>query len=231
MNAKKANGASGLRYRLFLIDDHPVLREGFAQLLNQQPDLTVCGQAEDDASALDTISSAQPDMAIVDVELKGSNGIEFIKRIRPLFPELRILAFSMHDEALYAERALRAGAHGYVMKQAPVAEVIAAIRQVLRGERYLSAQMQSRVVKASVQGEIEKGGSALDRLSDRELEVFHLIGSGVRTREIAAKLGLSIKTIESYRAHLVRKLNLQDGVELVHYAIKTTHEQAKREGG
>ncbi len=211
-----------MKHRVYLIDDHPILREGFAQLLSRQPDLEPCGQAEDAAGALDQIAALQPDLVLLDIELKTSSGVDLIRRLLTLCPKVRILALSMHDEALFAERSLRAGAHGYVMKQAPVQEVLSAMRRVLRGERYLSPKMHERLLKL-----FSNSSSGLDRLSNRELQVFQLIGNGCRTREIAEKLGLSVKTIETYRAHLIEKLNLADGAELVHYAINSANAQQK----
>lgn len=207
-----------MKNRVYLIDDHPILREGFAQLLNRQPEFEVCGQAEDAADALAHVAALKPDLILLDIELKTSSGIDLIRQLLTLCPAARILALSMHDEALFAERSLRAGALGYVMKQAPVPEVLSAMRRVLRGERYVSPKIQERMLKL-----FSEPASGRERFSNRELQVFQLIGLGLRTREIAEKLGLSVKTIETYRAHLIEKLNLTDGAELVHQAINSAN--------
>jgi DNA-binding NarL/FixJ family response regulator len=214
--------------RLLLVDDHPILREGFAGLINQEPDLTVCGQADDAANALDKIAASKPDLIIVDIALKGINGIELIKRIKALHGKIPVLVLSVQDEVLFAERALRAGARGYVMKQAPTEEVMRAIRQVLRGDRYLSRKMQERMLENLSEGSLSGSTPGVECLSDRELEVFQLVGSGCGTRQIAEQLRLSIKTIETYRAHIKQKLKLRNGMELIRSAIKTAAEQQER---
>ena len=211
-----------VKRRLLLVDDHPVLREGFAQLLSIEPDLQVCGQTGNSVKALYDIGSLKPDLVILDIALRGCNGIELIKRIKAGYAEMAVLAFSVHDENLYAERALRAGARGYVMKQSPTEEVIAAIRRVLRGERYLSRRMQDRMLERLSTGPLSAGdpsGLDLERLSDRELEVLQRIGNGSSTREIAGQLHLSVKTVETYRAHIKEKLNLRNGMELLRTAM------------
>jgi len=215
------------KHRLLLVDDHPVLREGFAQLISIEPDLQVCGQTGNSVRALYDIGELKPDLVILDIALKGCNGIELIKRIKAVYSELAILAFSVHDESLYAERALRAGARGYVMKQSSTAEVITAIRRVLRGERYLSRRMHERMIEKISDGPRSSEGSSgldLERLSDRELEVLQLIGNGFGTREIAEKLHLSGKTVETYRAHIKQKLNLRNNLELIRMAMESVHQ-------
>ena len=212
-------------HRLLLVDDQPILREGFAQLLEKEPDLKVCGQADSATGALKAITALRPDLVTVDVVLKGMNGIELVKQIRALHPLLPILVLSMLDEVLFAERALRAGAKGYVMKQAPTEEVKAAIRRLLKGGRYLSTRMQERILEnLSSGGRVAPG---IESLSDRELEVFQLIGSGCATRQIAQQLRLSVKTIETYRAHIKEKLKLANGMELIRMAVETASEQQK----
>jgi len=212
-------------HRLLLVDDQPILREGFAHLLDQEQDLKVCGQADSAAGALKAITALRPDLVTVDVVLKGMNGIELVKQIRALHPMLPVLVLSMLDEVLFAERALRAGAKGYVMKQAPTEEVKGAIRRLLRGGRYLSPRMQERILEnLSTGGRVAPG---IERLSDRELEVFQLIGSGCATRQIAQQLRLSVKTIETYRAHIKEKLKLANGMELIRMAVETASEQQK----
>ena len=221
--AQKKNGgpaAAGKGRKIMLVDDHPVMREGLAQLINHEPDLSICGQYEDAAKAFEAIESLCPDLAVVDLSLKGSSGLELIKNIRASHPKIRILVLSMHDESLYAERVLRAGAGGYIMKQEASEKVLDAVRQVLRGTVYVSEKMGAKLMHQLVGGKPSEGGSAMERLSDRELEVFGLIGQGKGTRQIAEHLHLSVKTIESHRGHIKEKLNLQDANELVHVAIR-----------
>jgi len=217
-----------LKHRLLLVDDHPVLREGFAQLITIEPDLQVCGQTGNSVKALYDIAALKPDLVILDTALNGCNGIELIKQIKAVYSDLAILVFSVHDERLYAERALRAGARGYVMKQSPTEEVLGAIRRVLSGERYLSRRMHERMLeKISNGSSVSSAGSSgleFERLSDRELEVFQLIGAGLGTRQIAGQLHLSIKTVETYRAHLKRKLHLRNGMELIRMAMESVHQ-------
>ncbi len=217
-----------LKHRLLLVDDHPVLREGFAQLITIEPDLQVCGQTGNSVKALYDIAALKPDLVILDTALNGCNGIELIKQIKAVYSDLAILVFSVHDERLYGERALRAGARGYVMKQSPTEEVLGAIRRVLSGERYLSRRMHERMLeKISNGSSVSSAGSSgleFERLSDRELEVFQLIGAGLGTRQIAGQLHLSIKTVETYRAHLKRKLHLRNGMELIRMAMESVHQ-------
>jgi DNA-binding NarL/FixJ family response regulator len=204
-----------------LVDDHPLLREGLAKLINHEAHLTICGQYEDAARAFEAIPIVKPDLAIIDLSLKGSSGLELIKNTRASYPKLMMLALSMYDESLYAERALRAGAAGYIMKQEASEKILGAIHQVLQGGIYLSEKMNSRLMHQLVGGKSRETVSALERLSDRELEIFGLIGQGMGTRKIAERLHLSIKTIESHRSHIKEKLNLKDASELVHTAIRT----------
>jgi len=214
MPAKKS------KYKILLVDDHPILRQGLALLINQEKDLEVCGQFEDAGKALDAVNNLKPDAAIVDISLKGSSGIELLKNIKVQFPKLLVLVLSMHDESLYAERALRAGASGYIMKQEATDQVLVALRKVLNGEIYLSEKMSSKLMHQLVSGRATDAGSLMERLSDRELEIFGLIGEGRGTRQIAEQLHLSVKTIESHRAHIKEKLNLKNATELVHRAIQ-----------
>jgi DNA-binding NarL/FixJ family response regulator len=227
MSAKSVSLKKTGKKRLFLVEDHPVTREGFAQLLNYQSDLEVCGQAGTAAKAMLGIDSLQPDLAIVDITLAESNGLELIKNIKVRYPRLPVLVLSTHDESIYAERAVRAGARGYVMKQAPTSELMGAIRQVLSGNLWLSEAMRTRFVQKHLHGEPVARQTDLDALSDRELEVFDLIGHGYSTRRIATKLRLSVSTVETYRAHLKEKLHLADGMELVRRAVEWVHSQAR----
>lgn len=204
---------------VLIVDDHPIVRQGLAQLINQESDLHVCGQAEDGHEALQAIRTLGPDMVVVDISLKDTSGIELIKDIKVQYPNLPVLTLSMHDEGIYAERAMRAGARGYIMKQEATEKVVTAIRRVLAGEVYVSEGMAAKMVGKLIAGPSEIGGSPVDRLSDRELEVFRLIGAGYGTREMAEKLHLSVKTIETYRAHIKEKLDLVDANELLRTAI------------
>lgn len=215
-----AGGARNGKHRILLVDDHPIVRQGLAEMINQQVDLQVCGTAEDVCRALDFMEKAETDLVIADISLKGSNGIELLKNIKVRFPRTLVLVLSMHDEALYAVRALRAGAAGYIMKQEATERVLGAIRQVLGGEIYLSEKMEKKMMHQLVGGRSVRTGSPIEDLSDRELEVFGLIGQGHGTRRIAEELHLSIKTIESHRAHIKEKLNLKNATELVQHAIQ-----------
>ena len=203
-----------------LVDDHPIVRQGLGQLINEEPDLSVCAEAEDFGQALSSLDACNPDVAIVDISLKDRSGIELIKEIRAKKPDLPILVLSMHDESLHAERVLRAGAKGYIMKQEATEQVMNAIRKVLKGEVYLSDKMASRMVNRLVAGPQNVGGSPIERLSDREFEVFQMIGQGVGPSEIAEKLGLSVKTVETHRERIKEKLNLATGSELIRYAMQ-----------
>jgi DNA-binding NarL/FixJ family response regulator len=213
--------------RVFLVEDHPITREGFAQLLNYQDDLVVCGQAGTVAAALRDIPDAQPDLIIMDVSLPDGHGIELVKDLQTRYPHLRILMLSMHDESLYAERALQAGARGYVMKQEATATVMTAIRQVLQDETYLSTKMQ-RIIVQRFAGKLPPDQvSEMEHLTDRELEVLELIGRGQSTSQIARQLRISISTVETHRAHLKEKLHTQTGPELVRRAIEWVGRSAR----
>jgi len=214
-----AKARPGEKRGVLIVDDHPIVRQGLAQLINQEADLHVCGQAEDSHQALQAIRTLAPDMVVVDISLKDTSGIELIKDIKVQYPSLPVLTLSMHDEGIYAERAMRAGAKGYIMKQEATEKVVTAIRRVLAGDVYVSEGMAAKMVGKLIAGPSEVGGSPVDRLSDRELEVFRLIGAGYGTREMAEKLHLSVKTIETYRAHIKEKLDLLDANELLRTAI------------
>ena len=207
------------KWGVLIVDDHPIVRQGLTQLIDQEDDLHVCGQAEDAHEAMRAIRELSPDMVVVDISLKDTSGIELIKDIKVRCPDLPVLTLSMHDEGVYAERAMRAGARGYIMKQEATERVVTAIRRVLSGDVYVSEGMAAKMVSKLVAGPAQTGGSPVDRLSDRELEVFRLIGTGYGTREMAEKLHLSIKTIETYRAHIKDKLDLVDANELLRTAI------------
>ncbi len=218
-NAKSPPSTSG-KTRVLIVDDHPLLRKGVSQLIDQQKDLIVVGEAEDAHKAITAIENTKPDVALIDISLNGSSGIELLKNIRVRFPKLKMLVLSMHDESVYAHRALRAGASGYIMKQEGTEKVLIALRKVLQDEVYLSDRLGNRMLHTLVNGRAPMTSSPVEELSDRELEVFNLIGQGHGTRPIAEKLHLSVKTIESHRAHIKEKLNLQNATELVHHAIQ-----------
>ena len=204
--------------RIFLIDDHPVLRDGLKRLLEAETDLCVCGEAESARRVFDRIEASSPELAIIDISMPGPSGLELIKGLKARFPDLSMLVLSMHDESLYAERALRAGAKGYVMKQAPTEYLLTAVRRVLKNEIYLSQPLSSQLLGSLVSQKVSPG-SVLRKLSDRELEIVRLIGKGFTTREVARELGISSKTVESHRGNIRRKLNLRSGSELVRFAL------------
>ena len=205
--------------KVLLVDDHVILRQGLVRLINHEADLEVCGEAEEGPKAFELVSKLKPDVAVVDISLKGSNGIELVKNLKARWPDLPTLILSMHDESLYAERALRAGARGYIMKEEATDKMLTAIRKIMKGEIYLSEGMVSRILHRLADGKGDVG-TPLDRLSDRELEVFQLIGEGLGTRQIAERLSVSVKTIESYRAHIKDKLELDGSNDVVRQAIQ-----------
>ena len=206
--------------RILIVDDHPIVRQGLVQMLGHEPDMEACGEAESAAEALKAIAAATPDAAIVDLSLKDSSGLELLKDIRVRYPRLPVLVLSVYDESMYAERALRAGARGYMMKEEAAEKVVTAIRRILAGQIYLSEAMASRLLHVLVDGRPAVGLSPAERLSDRELEVFQLIGQGFGNTEIARRLHLSPRTVETYRGHIKEKLNLSGATELLQHAIQ-----------
>jgi DNA-binding NarL/FixJ family response regulator len=206
--------------RVFIVDDHTMFREGLRQLIENDPALTVCGDAADAATAMEGLRRLNPDVVIVDLTLTDSSGLDLIKSIKADYEDLPVLVVSMHEESLYAERALRAGAMGYVMKNEPAKTVTAAIHSVLRGEMYLSRKTSSTMIARFVRGEPEPSLSPLENLSDRELEVFRMLGQGKGTRQIAQDLQLTIPTIQSFRNRIKEKLHLKTAPELVLHAIQ-----------
>lgn len=208
------------KYRILIVEDHPIFRQGMIQLINHEPDLVVCEEAETAVAAILAIQKKQPDLALIDLTLKGTNGIELIKNIKVQFPGLPVLVLSMHEESLYAARAMMAGARGYVMKQEAASQVMLAIRTVLKGEFYLSATMNSTFISKFIGGPSAPANSLVDNVSDRELEILQLIGKGRTSREIAADINISIKTVESHRAHLKEKLQLKTATELIRFAVE-----------
>ena len=208
---------------MFLVDDHPIVRQGLAQLVNSEPDLIVCGQGEEAYQSLRAIREAKPDLCLLDVSLKDSDGIELLKELQAQLPDMPVVMLSMHDESLYAERALRAGARGYIMKQEAPPIMLAAIRKVLSGEVHVSDKMGARLLQRMVGGKKETDGQLpMDRLTDRELEIFRMIGGGKTVKEIADKLFLSPKTVEAHREHIKEKLNLKTSAELLRFAIRNS---------
>jgi DNA-binding NarL/FixJ family response regulator len=206
--------------RLLIVDDHPLFRKGLQELIHSEAEFAVCGEAGNAAEAMEVIRKLNPDMAIVDLSLPGANGIELIKNIRAEFPSLPILVLSMHDESLYALRALRAGAEGYVMKHEAMANVIQAIREVFNGRPYLSPAMAAQVITKFAHRQAEGETDAVERLSDRELEILELIGKGNEVRQIAKLLHLSPKTVETHRAHIKDKLDLKNSREVARFALQ-----------
>ena len=218
--APKSLAVVATKKRILVVDDHPIVRQGLALLINREPDLLVCGEAEDAVGAMHVLASSKPDLLIVDLSLNGPDGIDLLKNIRVTHPTLPVLILSMHDELIYAERALRAGANGYIMKQVATEKVLVAVRRILTGEIYVSDRIANRMLKHYITGAGTLRNSSIADLSDRELEVFRLIGEGQGTRQIAEALHLSVKTVESYQAHIKEKLSLRSARELMQHAIR-----------
>jgi len=219
MMKTKQDKESNRSFKIFIVDDHPIVREGLAGLINKEADMRVCGEADDAAPAMKQIAQVHPDAVIVDISLKSSDGIELTKDIQYSYPQLPVLVLSMYEESYYAERALKAGAMGYVMKREARKELIAAIRKILDGQFYFSAKCSSAMLGKLRRPGSASGNSAVDTLSDRELQVFRRMGQGDGTKEIAEKLCLSISTIETYYAHIKRKLDMKNNRQLRHFAI------------
>lgn len=210
---------SGKKFRVLLVDDHPLVRRGLAEVISREPDLEVCGEAGDVAEAVGEVDRSQPDIAVIDLTLKTGHGIELLERLKARVPNLKTLVSSMHDESLFAERVLRAGAKGYVSKQEPPEVLIRAIRQVLRGELYLSARMTSRLLNR-VAGGSPTQEDPVQGLSNREVEVYEMIGQGLTIQQIATRLHLSPKTIETHREKIKQKLNVRSSAELNRRAVQ-----------
>jgi len=220
MTSKKA--------RIFIVDDHPLVREMLSNLIRQTPDLMVCGEAEDSKAALQELARSGPDLAIVDLSLGNGSGIDLIRSIRSLFPEVAVIVLSMHDERVYAERSIRAGARGYIMKRESTKKIIEAIHQVLQGNMYLSKDLTELFAEKFVSGSSPGGGPSIAQLSDRELEVFQLIGQGYETRQIAKTLNVNIKTVQTYCTRIKDKLKYSTGSELLREAIRWNEANASR---
>ena len=220
------------KLRVVVVDDHPMFRDRLSQIINHELDMTICGEAEDAQQGLATIEHTSPDLAIIDITLNGNSGLELIKSIRAMGLKIPLLVLSMHDESLYAERSLRAGANGYITKRQPAAEVVSAIRRILAGEVYLSDKMTAGFLRSLTTGGPGAGtgvgkeySQPINRLTDRELEVLELIGLGRTTREIAATLQLGVATVDTYRARIKEKMNFRNAVELQHFAIRWVRER------
>lgn len=214
------------KIKVLLVDDHPTMREGLMRVIEREADMTVCGEAESIQRALEVVETSKPDIAIVDISLAGQNGLELIKDIKIRHPQLPVLVHSMHDESVYAERALRAGAKGYISKNEPPHKLLQAIRDVLKGEIFLSAAMTRQILHTVGADRADRKTSPFRELSDREFEVFELTGQGLGTKEIAGTLHLSEKTVQAHRDHIRQKLNLPDGRSLTGFAIRWVESQS-----
>ena len=216
------------RMRVLIVDDHPMTRAGLVYVINHQPDLVVCAEAENAADALDAVDACEPDLVLADITLPGKSGLELIKDIKAIRPDLPILVISMHDESLYAERVLRAGARGYITKHEGGKKVMQAIRLVLGGQIYLSEKMSANILETFSGGRAASVRSLIAQLSDREFELFELLGEGLSTREIAERLHLSTKTVDAHRANIKAKLVIKTTSELISYAARWTDHRANR---
>jgi DNA-binding NarL/FixJ family response regulator len=219
MTPKVSNGVARKR-RVFLVDDHPLVREGLANLINQQGDLVVCGEAEDSAGAIAGFESSKPDIALIDISLKNESGLELIKTLQSQYPDVALVVLSMHDEALYAERALHAGARGYVMKRETTKNVITAIRRVTGGDIYVSDRVVNSMARRMSSSRKTSAADPVERLSDRELEIFRLLGQGRTPSQIAEDLRLSLKTVQAYCARAKEKFGVSSLTELLRAAIR-----------
>ncbi len=215
------------RTRILLVDDHPMVRERLAELISREPDLSVCAEAEDRHQAIETIKARHPDLVIVDITLKNSDGVELIKDIHSRWPGLLMLVLSMHDESLYAERVLRAGARGYITKQEATRSILRAIRRVLDGQIFLNENIASQILGRLTAPHPADAASPVDSLADRELQVFELTGRGLNTRQIAQQLHIGVKTVETYRHRIREKLRLVHATDLLRSAIAWAHQQPK----
>jgi DNA-binding NarL/FixJ family response regulator len=220
----KPAASAPAKKRVYVVDDHPIVRQGLVQLVNGETDLEVVGQNDDPYAALREMREARPDLLLLDVSLKDADGLELLKELKAQGAEFPVLVLSMHDESLYAERALRAGARGYIQKMEPPPVLLEAMRKVLTGEIYISPKMGATLLRRMVGSREGTVVSPMERLTDRELEVFRLIGSGQTVREIADKLCLSVKTVEAHREHIKEKLNVKTSAELLRFAIRNTPE-------
>jgi DNA-binding NarL/FixJ family response regulator len=228
-SAAPAAPAAPAKKKILLVDDHPFMRAGLGSLIDRQPDMHVCGEAGNPTEAFQQLSRTQPDLVLTDLTMPGRSGLEFIKDLRAAEPTLAILVVSMHDEIVQAERALRAGARGYIMKEAGGENLLAAIRQVLRGEVYVSPRMSARILENLSGGKPRGSSSPIEKLTDREFEIFQLIGQGKSTRDIAEQLHLSTKTVDVHRSHIKEKLELHDVTALIRFAVRWLETQGSGE--
>jgi DNA-binding NarL/FixJ family response regulator len=217
---KESPSTAEMRSRVLVVDDHPMTRYGIVRLIEQEPDLVVCGEAENASRALAAVRAFKPQVVLADLTMPGGEGLEFIKNVRSLHPEIAVLVVSMHDEALYAERALRAGARGYIMKNEGGEKLVEAIRQVLQGKTYVSENMSGKVLEIFSGRRRREDDTTIGKLTDREFEVFRLLGQGMTTREIGQQLRLGTKTVETHRLHVREKLGLKSGPALIKYAVR-----------
>lgn len=211
--------------RIFLVDDHPIVRRGLQLLVGFEQDLAVCGEAESAHIAVQSVAETKPDIVVIDLMLKAGSGLELIKQLRSQFSRLKMLVFSMRNEGIYAERALRAGANGYIAKEEGAEKALEAIRTILTGKNYVSERISAKMVERIAAGGAP-GQTAQERLSDRELEVLEMIGEGMSSREIAVQMGISMKTVESHREHIKSKLHLSGSAELIRYSIAWVQDKA-----
>jgi len=216
-----------MKRRIVLVDDHPIMRHGLAQLIRMEPGLDVCGEAGSAAEGLEVVGKLKPELAIVDLTLPDKNGLELIKDIQAMYPATQTIVLSMHDEGLYAERALRAGARGYLMKETAAENLINAIQRVLSGGIFVSEAMASRMLEQVTGQRGKQGATGIDQLTDRELEVLEMIGKGTPTKLIADKLSISARTVEAHRSHIKEKLAITDGPALVRYAVQWVESRAR----
>lgn len=214
--------------RLLLIDDHPIMRHGLAQLVADEPGLEICGQAGNAREGLGSVEKLKPDLVVIDLTLPDRNGLELLKDIQALHPGQLCLVLSMHDESMYAERALRAGARGYLMKEVAAEQFILAVQKVLSGGLYVSEAISGKMLEQAVTGRVRGAADSISQLTDRELEVLELIGTGRATKLIAEQMGISTRTVEAHRAHIKDKLGLTDGAELVRYAVQWVETRGQR---
>jgi DNA-binding NarL/FixJ family response regulator len=225
----RAAKATVKKTRVLVVDDHPMTRAGLIHVINHQPDLIVCGEAESAAQALDILDSSQPDLLLIDITLPGKSGLELIKDVKAMHPELLMLVVSMHDESLYADRVLRAGARGYITKHEGGEKLMEAIRRVLSGKIYVSESMSAHILEIFSGGQTRLDRSSIEKLSDREFEVFESLGEGLSSQQIAKRLHLSAKTVDAHRANIKTKLNIKTTAELISYAARWTSHQAQKE--
>jgi DNA-binding NarL/FixJ family response regulator len=225
----RAGKAGVNKTRILIVDDHPMTRAGLVHVINHQPDLMVCGEAESAAQALDILDSSRPDLLLIDITLPGKSGLELIKDVKAMQPELPMLVVSMHDESLYADRVLRAGARGYITKHEGGEKLLEAIRHVLRGKIYVSESMSAHILEIFSGGQNRLDRSSIEKLSDREFEVFESLGEGLSSQQIAKKLHLSAKTVDAHRSNIKTKLSIKTTAELISYAARWTSHQTQKE--